>query len=200
MSTAAWPMAQNEPGVCDWQGQALDCAQCPCHDGGHWNVAVRCELGRACVEDRYARRVERFFNWNPRVADHYLGHPYFEVRAIAARHASVFRLTALIDDTDETVRLSIATRLPQKQLQRLLRDPHREVRIRVAMRLDPPALAAFCDDEDYYVRMIAARRLPVGLLPRLANDPDREVRMQVVARIATPLYYSPIETYIFQFF
>ncbi len=28
-----------------------------------------CKLKRACVRDRYARRIDRFFEWNPELAD-----------------------------------------------------------------------------------------------------------------------------------
>jgi hypothetical protein len=38
--------------------------------------------GKACIRDR---RVERFLRGNPDLADQYLDHPYFEVRAGAAR-------------------------------------------------------------------------------------------------------------------
>jgi hypothetical protein len=61
-------------------------------------------------QDVYARRVGRFFRWHPTLGEAQLAQPYFEVRAIAARHASVFRLTALIAGPDETLRLQIALR------------------------------------------------------------------------------------------
>lgn len=101
---------------------ALNCAHCRRSEG----AAFRCVPGHACVQDRYARRIDRFFRCNPQPGDAWLDHPYFEVRAIAACHASVFRLTALVDDPDETVRLSVALRLPQRLLRRLMNDPHRE--------------------------------------------------------------------------
>jgi hypothetical protein len=50
-----------------------------------------CEPGRACMQDAYARRIDRFFRWHPALANEQLAHPYFEVRAIAARYADVFR-------------------------------------------------------------------------------------------------------------
>ena len=84
----------------DWQGQTFDCAGCP----DDAKPAGRCALMEACVRDRYAKRIERFFSWNPELANDYLDHPYFEVRACAARKADVFHLRALIDDPDETVR------------------------------------------------------------------------------------------------
>lgn len=173
--------ANDPPPPLDWQGVALDCAQCPSP-----RATARCQLGHACAQDRYARRIDRYFRWNPLEADRWLTHPYFEVRAIAARHASVFRLNAMIDDPDETVRLSVAVRLPANGLQRLLADPHREVRIRVAMRIEPTLLSALTDDPDYYVRLLVARRLPLALLPRMAADADREVRLEVAARLPMP--------------
>ncbi|HEY9198124.1 MAG TPA: 4Fe4S-binding leucine-rich repeat protein, partial [Gammaproteobacteria bacterium] len=145
----------------DWQGCALDCAACACHG---LLEASRCRIGHACVFDRYAKRIDRFFSWNPELARDYLDHPYFEVRAVAAKHVDVFHLPQLIHDPDETVRGSAAVRLPPKYLLALVYDPHREVRIRVAARLDPHELHAMIHDADYYVRQVVARRIPEGLL------------------------------------
>ncbi|EQD58189.1 LRV FeS4 cluster domain-containing protein, partial [mine drainage metagenome] len=89
----------------------------------------------ACVEDRYAKRIDRFFDWNPGTAKNYLGHPYFEVRAVAAKHVEVELLPLLMSDRDETVRWSVALRLPINYLIEMRSDPDREVRIRVAARL-----------------------------------------------------------------
>lgn len=58
--------------------------------------AGRRQLRRACVNDRYARRIDRFFNWNPALANSYVRHEHFEVRAIAAKHADVFFLKPLL--------------------------------------------------------------------------------------------------------
>src|SRR5271166_80788 len=80
------------PPPVDWQGKPLDCARCPVTQGE--NRAL-CKLGHACVEDRYARRIDRFFRWNESTAHAWLTHPYFEVRAIAVRFASLFRVTPL---------------------------------------------------------------------------------------------------------
>ena len=68
----------------DWQGNEVDCHAC-----AHFalSAAGGCRLKHACVNDRYARRIDRFFNWNPALADGYVRHPHFEVRAIAAKHA-----------------------------------------------------------------------------------------------------------------
>ena len=167
----------------DWQGAPLDCARCPNRsllEAGH------CVPLHACVFDRYARRIDRFFRWNRGACNDYLDHPYFEVRAIACKHADLFRLTKLIDDPDETVRLSVALRLPQRLLLRLRDDPHREVRIRVAQRLEPAALGAMMVDPDYYVRVLVPGRVPTALLPLMLADPDREVRAEVAARIGMP--------------
>lgn len=169
-----------------WQGGAVDCSAC-----GY--IALRelpgeagCEPGHACMQEAYARRIDRFFRWHPELGNRHLAHPYFEVRAIAARHADVFRLPPLIGDPDETVRLQLALRLPQAHLAKLADDPHREVRIRVAQRLDPSALATMRTDPDYGVREWVARRLPAALLPLMASDPDRVVRTRVAERIDMP--------------
>src|SRR5512139_1708078 len=164
----------------DWQGGALDCAACACRD---LLEQERCSLGHACVVDRYAKRIDRFFFWNPELARDYLAHPYFEVRAVAAKHVDVFHLPQLIHDVDETVRGSAAVRLPPRQLLALVNDPHREVRIRVAARLDPHELSAMIHDGDYYVRQVVAKRIPVGLLILLMHDEEPAVRSVVASRI-----------------
>ena len=112
------------------------------------------------MRDVYARRIDRFFRSHPQLANAHLADDYFEVRAIAARYADIFHLGALMNDPDETVRLQVALRVPQRLLLTLREDPHREVRIRVAMRLEGRELLAMAGDEDYYVRKLVARRLP----------------------------------------
>ena len=169
-----------------WQGGPVDCTACGYAAMRALPDEQGCEPGHACMQDAYARRIDRFFRWHPALGDEQLAHPYFEVRAIAARHASVFRLTALIDDPDETVRLQVALRLPLAQLARLAADPHREVRIRVAQRLAPAELVTLRDDPDYGVRELVARRLPLAILPTMAADPDRAVRMRVAQRLEMP--------------
>ncbi len=118
-----------------WQGGPIDCGACAYAHLRALGEGAGCEPGYACVQDVYARRIDRFFHWHPECSNAQLAHPYFEVRAIAVRRASVFRLTALMNDPDETVRLQVALRLPQSLLAKLANDPHREVRIRVAQRL-----------------------------------------------------------------
>jgi hypothetical protein len=168
----------------DWQGQLLDCSACERRAGAS---EARCQLGHACVHDRYARRIDRFFRWNPYLAKEYFEHPYFETRAVAAKHVELFYLPRLVDDPDETVRQSVAQRLPvhSRHFKTLLHDPHREVRVRVAERLEPRELAAMIDDPDYFVRQIVARRLPQGLLVRMIHDPDAEVRKVVAQRVSS---------------
>ncbi|TDV15755.1 4Fe4S-binding leucine-rich repeat protein [Paraburkholderia caballeronis] len=169
-----------------WQGGPVDCASCEHHALRARPDETGCEPGHACMQDAYARRIDRFFRWHPELGNAHLDHRYFEVRAIAARHADVFRLPALIDDPDETVRLQIALRLPHAHLARMAGDPHREVRMRVAQRLDAAALAHLRTDPDYGVREWVARRLPSALLPLMASDADRAVRMRVAERIDMP--------------
>ncbi len=169
-----------------WQGGPIDCSVCASASLRELPGQQGCEPGHACLEDVYARRIDRFFRWHPALGDAHLSHPYFEVRAIAARHASVFRLVAMIDDPDETVRLQIALRLPLAQLTKLTNDPHREVRIRVAQRLSPALLATMRNDPDYGVRELVAMRLPVAILTVMARDSDRAVRMRVAQRLEMP--------------
>jgi len=169
-----------------WQGGPIDCSVCQYAKLLALGEGLGCEPGYACMQDVYARRIDRFFRWHPTLSDQQLSHPYFEVRAIAARRASVFRLGALIHAPDETVRMQVAMRLPQSQLARLVNDPHREVRIRVAQRLAPADLAALRHDPDYGVRELVAQRLPLALLSVMAFDPDRAVRMHVAQRLEMP--------------
>ena len=117
----------------DWQGRQVDCGPCT-HRGV--NEGGRCALKHACVRDRYARRIDRFFTWNPELSNAYLDHPHFEVRAIAAKFADLVLLPPLLADPDETVRWNAVCRLPRRYLLLLREDPHREVRIRVASLLE----------------------------------------------------------------
>ena len=84
----------------DWQGESLDCSAC-CHND--LRPVGGCKLLQACVRDRYARRIDRFFSWNRPLANDYLDHPYFEVRAVAARIAAQ-HLPAMLEDSEQMVR------------------------------------------------------------------------------------------------
>jgi hypothetical protein len=167
----------------DWQGRPVNCARCPHltlrEEGG-------CEPGHSCMQDAYARRIDRFFRAHPRLAVQHLEHPYFEVRAIAARHADLFHISVMREDPDETVRMQVALRVPQRQLLAMCDDPHREVRIRVAQRIDQANLNRMVGDADYEVRKIVARRLPQALLPLMAGDVDEQVRRVVAERLDMP--------------
>ena len=77
--------------VRDWEGRPLDCAACA-HATLH--AAGGCEPGRSCMQDAYARRIDRFFREHRELAAQHLDHPYFEVRAIAARHTVSMRSTS----------------------------------------------------------------------------------------------------------
>jgi hypothetical protein len=165
----------------DWLGRAVDCSACPHQDR---LADGRCKPLRACVHDRYARRIDRFFDWNPDLARDYLAHPYFEVRACASKAAEIFLLPAMLDDPEEAVRWSAARRLPRRYILRLRLDPHREVRIRIAGRLEGADLLPMLNDEDYAVRQTVAKRLPPDLLVLMIHDADAEVRRVVASRIA----------------
>ncbi len=164
----------------DWEGREVACGACP-----HRELlgSGRCALKHACVNDRYARRIERFFAWNSALANEYLAHPYFEVRALAAKSADVFHLPPLLADPDETVRWSVVQRLPRRYLLLLRNDPHREVRIRVASLLQGMELSAMIRDPDYFVRITVARRIPADLLPLMMTDVEAEVRRVVASRV-----------------
>ena len=178
--------SQDDIPALHWQGGAIDCAACDCAPLRALPGRMGCAPGHACLQDRYARRIDRFFRWHPELCDEQLEHPYFEVRAIAARFASRFRLTPLMHDPDETVRLQVALRLPMAQLQTMAGDAHREVRIRVAQRLEAGALLLLRNDPDYGVRELVAQRLPLALLPPMVLDLDRAVRTRVALRLEMP--------------
>ncbi len=164
----------------NWRGCAISCEGCE-----HESLLAegRCRPRHACVHDRYARRIDRFFDGNRDLANRYLDHPYFEVRAIATKWADVFKLPPLLTDPDETVRWNAARRLPRRYLLDLRNDRHREVRIRVATLVDPQDLTAMMHDEDYYVRLVVARRIPDTELPAMINDEEPEVRRIVACRV-----------------
>lgn len=170
----------------DWRGSAISCQGCAHQD---LLAAERCRLKHACIHDRYARRIDRFLNWNPTLANEYLGHPHFEVRAIAAKFADIFRLPRLLDDPEETVRWNALLRLPYRYLLALRNDPHREVRIRIAGRLKPTDLPAMIEDADYYVRLVVARRIDPALLAWMISDPEAQVRRMVAKRINDGLVF-----------
>ncbi len=165
----------------DWQGRPISCRGC-----SHENLLSeeRCQPRHACVHDRYARRIDRFFDWNPGLANAYLTHPYFEVRAIAAKSADLFRLPAMLSDRDETVRWSAVKRLPMRYLLAMRNDPHREVRVRVAAALiEPEDLIPMIRDDDYYVRLVCARRAGPRELIAMIADTEPEVRRVVASRV-----------------
>ena len=164
----------------DWQGQQVECEQCT-HAAPARPRAV--QPRQACVHDRYAKRIERFFAAHRGLALDYLAHPYFEVRAIAAKYVDIFHLSRMRNDPDETVRSMVALRLPQGQLHAMCNDPDREVRIRVAYRLPENELGQMMHDSDYYVRTVVAKRITKSMLTLMIHDPDSSVRMAVAERI-----------------
>ncbi len=97
--------AEDDDGPFDWLGNPVSCVDCPYEET---RASGRCEFGRVCVMDRRARRIDRFFAANPAHAERHLAHPYFEVRTVAARYASPFRLTALLSDPEPDVRAMVA--------------------------------------------------------------------------------------------
>jgi hypothetical protein len=177
----------------DWRGEPITESTCAACDHARLREGHGCEPGRCCMQDAYARRIDRFFRTWPGLANEHLEHGYFEVRAIAARHAELFRLPALLDDPDETVRMQLALRVPQRLLLRMVHDPHREVRIRVAQRIEATALPSMLKDPDYQVRETVARRLPDALLPLLMHDVDLQVRLEVARRLQMPSLWRMVE-------
>jgi hypothetical protein len=165
----------------DWQGREVCCTGCV-----HRELIreERCRQKHICVHDRSPQRIEKFFKNNPGLANEFLSHPYFEVRAAAAKFADVFYLTALLNDDDESVRWNAALRLPRRFLLRLRNDPHREVRIRIASHLEGEELMPMMSDPDYFVRQVVAQRIDAPQLKQMIDDPDPAVRRVVAQRIS----------------
>jgi hypothetical protein len=173
-------MARKPEKAFDWQGHEVCCSGCVHRE---LTQEDRCKEKHICVQDRSPMRIQEFFKTNPGLANEFLSHPYFEVRAAAAKFADVFLLTALLTDEDESVRWNAALRLPGRFLLRLRDDHHREVRIRVASHLEGDELAPMMADTDYYVRQVVARRINTERLIDMIDDPDPEVRRVVAERI-----------------
>jgi HEAT repeat protein len=174
-------MPQAAEKALDWQGQEVCCDGCVHRELIH---EQRCQQKHICVQDRSPSRIEQFFKTNPGLANEFLTHPYFEVRAAAAKFVDIFYLTSLLNDVDETVRWHAALRLPRRFLLRLREDPHREVRVRVASHIEGEDLVPMMSDPDYYVRQVVAQRIGTPLLKHMMDDPDPEVRRVVAQRIA----------------
>ncbi|WP_231711289.1 4Fe4S-binding leucine-rich repeat protein [Xanthobacter dioxanivorans] len=164
----------------DWQGRPLRCQDCPHED---IRAEGRCDLGKVCVADRRSKRIARFFSNNATLAARYLDHPYFEVRALAARHASIFLLPALKDDPEPDVRMVVALRLPLIRVKDMHLDPDPRVRIALLARLEGSDVVPFFSDADYNVRIAAARRAPPDALIMLMRDREPEVRRAVARRM-----------------
>lgn len=166
----------------DWQGETVRCRDCrhrPLRKQG------LCIKGRSCIRDRRARRIDDFLKKNIVLANEYLDHPYFEVRAIAARYANIFKLPALFDDPEVDVRVAAVLRLHDAKIARLVNDPEPKVRMAVATRLKlGPELIAMLSDREYTVRHAVVRRLPPDLLALAMYDADVDIRRTVARRIA----------------
>jgi hypothetical protein len=174
----------------DWQGREVCCNDCVHRELSRED---RCRQKHVCVQDRSPLRIEEFFKTNPGLANDFLSHSYFEVRAAAAKYADVFRLTALLNDEDESVRWNAALRLPRRFLLRLRDDPHREVRIRIASHLEGEELMPMMSDPDYFVRQIVAQRIGAPQLKYMIDDPDPEVRRAVAQRISPEWLFQMVD-------
>ena len=73
---------------------------------------ARCDLGSAASWTGGRAGSTGSSRANPGTGRAASRHPYFEVRTLAARYASPFRLTALLDDPEPDVRAMVALRLP----------------------------------------------------------------------------------------
>jgi hypothetical protein len=144
----------------DWLGKPVSCRDCPHEDirsGAH------CDLGRVCVQDRRAKRIDRFFAANPGQAPNYLRHPYFEVRALAAKYVSVFLLPPLLDDPGLTCGRWWRAPPPVSRIAHLGHPDHST--LVVAQRVDGADLVRLLRDADYWVRRAVKRAGAVWCSP-----------------------------------
>ena len=84
----------------------------------------------------------------PKLAGAYIDHLYFEVRALAAKYASLFQIVRLMTDREPEVRAMAALRLPLSRVKDMRGDKDRAVRIACALRLEGADLVAMASDED----------------------------------------------------
>ena len=148
----------------DWRGNAVDCKSCSHRElRGAWP----CRPGHACVNDRYARRIDRIFNWNPRWQTAMSSTIISRFARSLPNTRPFFSLPPLLDDPDEAVRWNTTRRLPKRMITKLRHDPHREVRVRGHVSLlEDGELVPMMDDPDYYVRLVICRRIDCNLLVR----------------------------------
>lgn len=146
-------------------------------------LAGRCMPGDTCVLAESGRQIDRFFRVNPEYAQIFLLDKFWERRAIAVRYSPLSALSVVMDDEDEVVRRAVVYRLPAHQLKQFIYDPDREVRMTVADRINNENLELLADDNDYIVRLTVARRLHPGRLFRYIKDPDLQVRKAVAERL-----------------
>jgi hypothetical protein len=163
----------------DWTERPFSCQDCRHLE---MRASGRCMLGRLCVRDARSRELDAFFAADPQQAGAYLGHVYFEVRALAAKYASLFEIVGLLEDREPEVRVMAALRLPLNRIKDLRQDRDRKVRVACALRLDGGDLLAMAEDDDEYVRLTVARRLDPPLLAMLLHDESAEVRLAIADR------------------
>lgn len=164
----------------DWRGQPIHCEQCA-HQA--LLAQARCRKGHSCVMDRRIKHIDRFFRSVPHLADSHLDHPYFELRAVAVKYASLFRVPPMLADSEPEVRMMAVARLPAERVKGLASDPDRRVRIGVVLKMEGKALIAMLSDADHHVRVVIVRKMAPELLPMAMRDPEPAVRRWVARRI-----------------
>ena len=164
----------------DWTGRPFSCQDCPHKE---LRAGGRCVLGRICVRDARSRRIDAFFSKNSELAGAYIDHLYFEVRALAAKYASLFQIVRLMTDREPEVRAMAALRLPLSRVKDMRGDKDRAVRIACALRLEGADLVVMASDEDELVRLTVARRLDPLVLPMMIGDRAPAIRRVVAARL-----------------
>jgi len=107
----------------DWLGNEVDCAYAARANALRGTLPLKPPVLR-----RYARRIDRFFNWNPDLANSYVTHQAFRGACHRSQTCDIFQLPRFLDDPEEAVRWNAARRLPKRYVLRY-DGSHREVRI-----------------------------------------------------------------------
>ena len=121
-------ISERTTGRLDWLGSRSPAPTAPTRR----RAAGRCDFGRACVEDRRARRIDRFFAANPALAERLSGAPVFRGAGAGGRYCNVFRCRACWTIRNRTCAPSAAFRLPLAARSPMKSDPDRKVRVAVA--------------------------------------------------------------------
>ena len=116
------------------------------------------------MHDRYARRIDRFFDWNPGSRAIPSDPSLFRGARLRRQGRGCVPAAAMLDDPEETVRWSAVRRLPPLLLRLRQRSSPRGSHPGRATARRPRLISMVPKDVDYFVRQTVARRIPDDLL------------------------------------